>query len=488
MKLFPVILSGGSGSRLWPVSRLSRPKPFIRLADGQSLLQKAFLRGNALPAIAETVFVTNRDLFFQTEDELRALPENLIKQGIKTRFILEPFGRNTAAACVAAALEIQQVYGDGAIMVVLAADQLITEQKAFGEAVEAAITLAQQGKIVTFGITPTAPETGFGYIEADGNKVLRFVEKPSKEVAEHYLEAGNFLWNAGMFCFSVGSFLQEMQLHAAEIIEKTRQTLKLSKRLEGEKTIELELESESFKQVPDISIDYALMERSKAVAVVPCSIGWSDIGSWNALGDLTQESDASGNRTQGEVVLHNTKNCFIQSSDRIIGAVGLEDILIVDTPDALLVSSRSGVQDVKHLFTELKVRGHEAHKNHRTCYRPWGKYTVLEEGAGFKMKRIEVEAGASLSLQMHHHRSEHWVVVSGKALVVNGEKEMLLNANESTYIPAGAKHRLSNPAREMLVLIEIQTGSYLGEDDIVRFDDVYGRVSAKTREKTMELK
>jgi mannose-1-phosphate guanylyltransferase / mannose-6-phosphate isomerase len=472
MKLIPVILSGGSGSRLWPVSRMTRPKPFIKLADGQSLLQKAFLRGLSLPDVAEIVTVTNRDLFFQTEDELR--PVNT--SNCFTRFILEPFGRNTAAACITAALSVQSAYGDDAVLLVLAADHLIANGDAFIAAVNQAVTFAQQGKLVTFGIVPTAPEVGFGYIEAEGNNVRRFVEKPSLAHAQEYLAAGNFLWNSGMFCFTAGTLLAEMQKYAPDVVQQTRLTLAASQSVAGEGVSCVELDAEIFKQVPDISIDYALMERSDAVAVVPCNIGWSDIGSWNALGELCQKADAAGNRIEGEVVLHNTRNCYIQGSDRMIGVVGVQDVLIVDTPDALLVSSRDGVQDVKHLFAELKERAHATHTHHKTVHRPWGTYTVLEEGTGFKIKRIEVKAGGSLSLQMHHKRSEHWVVVSGVAQVVNGNKEITLQANESTYIPAGHRHRLSNREAEPLIIIEIQTGSYLGEDDIVRFNDVYGRV------------
>lgn len=471
-KLIPTILSGGSGSRLWPVSRMTRPKPFIKLADGQSLLQKAFLRGLALPNSVEVMTVTNRDLYFQTEDELR--PVN--SANCFTRFILEPFGRNTAAACITAALEVQRSYGDDAILLVLAADHLISNQKSFAEAVGKAVTLAKQGKLVTFGIMPTAPETGFGYIEADGNKVLRFVEKPALALAQEYIKAGNFLWNAGMFCFTAGSLLSEMQKYAPEVLEKTKIALNASKIIANEAMSCVELDAETFKKVPDISIDYALMEKSDAVAVIPCDIGWSDIGSWNALGDLCVPIDDAGNRAEGEVVLHNAKNCFIQGCDRMIGVVGVEDLLIVDTPDALLVSSRNGSQDVKHLFSELKERAHETHKHHKTVHRPWGTYTVIEEGLGFKIKRIEVKSGASLSLQMHHKRCEHWVVVSGVATVVNGDAKITLQANESTYIPAGHRHRLSNDGEQKLVMIEIQTGSYLGEDDIVRFEDVYGRV------------
>lgn len=471
MPLIPIILSGGSGSRLWPVSRLTRPKPFIRLSDGESLLQKAFLRAAHLPEVAEVITVTNRELFFQSDDDLR--PVNV--GGLPMRYILEPFGRNTAPAAIAAALEVVEHYGEDATLLVLAADHMITDYPAFADAVAKACVFAQAGKLVTFGITPDSPQTGFGYIEAEGNTVRRFVEKPDLARAKEYLAAGNFYWNSGMFCFTAKTLLAQMAQHAPDMLAATKTAMAAARRSAGEGLHKIELQPESFGAVPDDSIDYALMERSSDVAVVPCSIGWSDIGSWNALGDLAQSADANGNRVEGEAVLHNAHNCFIQSTDRVVGAVGVDDLIIVDTPDALLVAHKDTAQDVKHLFTELKERAHETHHHHRTVHRPWGTYTVIEEGAGFKIKRIMVKPHASLSLQMHAHRSEHWIVVSGRAAIVNGEVELQLPPNHSTYIPAGNKHRLSNPLDEPLIIIEIQTGGYLEEDDIVRFDDVYGR-------------
>lgn len=474
MKLIPTILCGGSGSRLWPVSRELHPKPFIRLADGQSLLQKAWLRGTELPEVTETLTVTNRELFFKTEDEYReiaALPAN---KGMLNRFILEPFGRNTAPAIAAAAIQVAAIHGEDTCLLVLAADHLIEDQAAFAEAVGKAIELAIQGKLVTFGIQPTLPETGYGYIEADGNNVKRFVEKPDVEKAREYVASGRYFWNSGMFCFQAGSMLREMEQHCPAILAATRQCIEQSRTAEGKGFTQIDLDAAAFKLVPDDSIDYAIMEKSQNVAVVPCAIGWSDIGSWAALGDLTAPDD-DGNRVDGEVILHDVKNCYIQSHQRIVGAVGVTDLLIVDTPDAVLIADRSRAQDVKQLYTRLKAQGHEVHRLHCTVHRPWGIYTVLEEGPNFKIKRIEVKPGASLSLQMHHHRSEHWIVVSGMARVVNGEQELFVNTNESTYIPAGHKHRLENPGLLTLVMIEVQSGEYLGEDDIVRFEDVYGR-------------
>ncbi|KTC85369.1 MULTISPECIES: mannose-1-phosphate guanylyltransferase/mannose-6-phosphate isomerase [Legionella] len=471
MRLIPTILCGGAGSRLWPVSRELHPKPFIHLADGQSLLQKTFLRGAHLPGVKEILTVTNRDLFFKTTDEYRETDQT----GLTLSYILEPFGRNTAAAIIGAALQIKHSFQDEeALMLVLPADHLITDQTAFAVAIAEATKLAQQGKLVTFGIQPTGPETGYGYIEAEGNQVLRFVEKPSLEKAQEYLESGRFLWNSGMFCFSVKTLLQEVELCCPNILAATKACLDASDTATGKDFMQLELNAEAFSLVPEDSIDYALIEKSKQVAVVPCQIGWSDIGSWSSLGELIQ-SDNEGNRIEGETLLHEVKNCYIRGKDRLIAAVGIEDLFIIDTADALLVADKTRAQDIKTIYTQLKKQGHDAHKVHRTVHRPWGTYTVLEEGARFKIKRIEVRPGATLSLQMHYHRNEHWIVVSGMAKVINGDKELFVNTNESTYVPAGHKHRLENPGLTNLVMIEVQSGEYMGEDDIVRFEDVYGR-------------
>lgn len=470
MQLIPVILCGGAGSRLWPVSRELHPKPFIRLEDGQSLLQKAFLRGAALPGVQEILTVTNRDLFFKTEDAYREVNQ----AGLATSYILEPVGRNTTAAIAAAALRVSELHGADALMLVLAADHLICDQEAFAGAVEAAAALAERGSLVTFGIQPDSPETGYGYIEAEGSTVVRFVEKPSLETAQAYVESGRFLWNSGMFCFKAGAILGAMEQLCPEILAATVACVGQSRGSAGTAFSQLNLDPDSFGLIPDKSIDYSVMEKSSQVAVVPCNIGWSDIGSWAALGDLTPP-DAQGNRVEGEAVLHDVSDCYILSNKRVVGAVGISNLIIVDTPDALLVADKSKAQDVKHLYATLKAQGHEAHKHHLTMHRPWGTYTVLEEDPSYKIKRIEVKPGASLSLQMHHHRSEHWIVVSGMAKVVNGERELFVGTNESTYIPAGHKHRLENPGLLTLVMVEVQSGQYLGEDDIVRFEDIYGR-------------
>lgn len=471
VNLIPTILCGGAGARLWPVSREHHPKPFIRLADGQSLLQKAFLRGASLPGASEVLTVTNREFFFKTEDELKEVNST----GMGTSFILEPFGRNTAAAIAAATLQVVQRHGQDAVLLVLAADHMISDQNAFAAAVAKAIAFAQQGKLVTFGIKPESPETGYGYIESNGNTVIRFVEKPNLEKAQEYLASGRFHWNAGIFCFTAGVMLEQMQLHCPDVLAATKACIAKSRLAQCQGFVPLELDSASFKDVPSESIDYAVMEKSANVAVVPCDIGWSDIGSWNALGDLAAP-DEHGNRVEGKALLHNTTNSTIHSADRMVGVVGVSNLIIIDTPDAVLVADKSCTQDVKHIYARLEADGHNAYKLHRTVHRPWGTYTILEEGVGFKIKRIEVKPGASLSLQMHHHRSEHWIVVNGMAKVVNGDSELLLDTNESTYIPAGRKHRLENPGLIRLVMIEVQSGAYLGEDDIVRFEDANGRI------------
>ena len=468
--IVPVIMSGGAGSRLWPVSRQLHPKPFIRLQDGQSLLQKAFIRAASLPNVSEVLTVTNRDLYFKTTDDY-----NEVNSSSKaTSYLLEPFGRNTAAAVALALLQVKEKHGDDAIILVLAADHLIEKQDQFSNAVTEAVNLANQGYIVTFGIKPTAPETGFGYIEADNHIVKRFVEKPNAEKAQEYLQAGNYFWNSGMFCMRVKDGLREFNLHASEVLKNAEACLKKSKAFESNASVRVEIDAGSFNHVPDISIDYAVMEKSQQVAIVSCDMGWSDIGSWNAMGNLIPP-DKSGNRFNGEVYTHNATNCHVHSMNRVVGLVGVDDLVVIDTPDALLISSKDQVQDVKHIVTQLKSNGHDSHHTHLETSRPWGSYTILEESDHYKIKRIVVKPKAALSLQVHQHRSEHWVVVSGTAKVHNDGLDIILNRNESTYISAGHKHRLENIGDDNLVLIEVQSGDYLGEDDIVRFEDAHSR-------------
>lgn len=373
-----------------------------------------------------------------------------------------------------AAQEILSLYGKESILLVLPSDHLILDESAFLSAVEEAETLAKNGRIVTFGIKPSSPETGYGYIEANGNDVLRFVEKPSLEKAEEYLKANTFFWNSGMFCFSAESILREMSIYCPDILTASQFCIQNSKLTKDLNFRRLEIDPITFAEVPENSIDYAIMEKTQNAAIVPCDIGWSDIGTWSAISEMS-DSDSNGNSIKGEVVVHNVKNCYIESNDRLIGAAGLEGLIIVDTPDALLVTSKRSSQDVKNIYAQLKNNGHEAHKLHKTVQRPWGTFTILEEGPNFKIKRLEVNPGESLSLQMHNHRAEHWVVVSGRAVVINGDEELILEINESTYIPVKRKHRLSNTESTKLIMIEVQTGTYLGEDDIVRFNDNYGR-------------
>lgn len=471
MVLVPVIICGGAGSRLWPVSRELHPKPFIKL-DQHSLIQKTFLRATDLHSVDNVVTVINKDTYFLTLDDYADLKKS---QPIKTQqhFILEPVGRNTAPAIAISALYVAQKFGEDAVMLVLPADHLIQKTQGFQDAVNEATVLAQAGRVVTFGIRPTHAETGFGYIEANGNDVVRFIEKPNLADAESYVEAG-YLWNAGMFCFTAGTLIAELERHAPSVMQAVRKCISSPS---DNATRELELPELEFSAVEDISIDYALMEKSDIVSVVACDIGWSDIGSWNAMSELTP-ADERGNQVtrESEAIMIDSKNCYIKSdTNRIIATVGTEDLVIIDTPDALLIADRKNVQDVKKVVTHLKSIKHEAYQLHRTVNRPWGTYTTLEEGDGFKMKRIVVKPGGSLSLQMHHHRSEHWIVVSGAAKIVNGDNEQLIHPNQSTYIPAGQTHRLTNPGVIDCVMIEVQVGSYLGEDDIVRFKDIYGR-------------
>jgi mannose-1-phosphate guanylyltransferase len=446
----------------------------MKLADGESLLMKTYRRAAAVADGGELVTVTNRDYYFMSKDEL-----GLLGGGERGAFLLEPMGRNTAPAVALAARMVAARHGRDAVMLILPADHLIQNQPRFAEAVAAAQALAEAGRLVTFGIVPTAPETGFGYIETGdtiggGRRVARFVEKPSLDKAREYVASGRFLWNSGMFCFKAGVILDELARHAPDVNTAAEACWNAIAQ-EGQEAQMAEIPAEAFAQVPDISIDYAVMERSDNVVVVPADIGWSDIGSWVAVSDLTPP-DTDGNRAACDsAVFVDSHNTYVRSEERLVATVGVRDLMIIDTPDALLVADPARAQDVKQVVARLKKQGHEAYKLHRTVSRPWGTYTVLEEGPRFKIKRIEVKPGGSLSLQMHHHRSEHWIVVSGMAKVVNGDREIFVSTNESTYIPAGHQHRLENPGVLDLVMIEVQSGEYLGEDDIVRFQDVYGR-------------
>jgi len=458
---------------LWPVSREAYPKPFIRLADGKTLLRKTLDRATLADGVSTIVTVTNKEHYFITRDE--HMGAGLAVEHV---YLLEPCARNTAPAIAAAALFALSQFGERTQLLVLPADHLIEDDAAFVRAVNEALRLAEQGLLVTFGIPPSSPETGYGYIECgercspgDGYRVVRFVEKPALEVARQFVGSGRFLWNSGMFCFKASAFLDALRQCDAALYTKTQTCWQATP---PGKENRIDLDPQGFAALPDISVDYAVMEKHRDVAVIKAAFRWSDIGSWNALGELTA-ADANGNRTVGEAVLMNTRDCYIQSDSRVVATVGVENLVIVDTPDALLVADKAQTQGVKQVVQHLKLSNHTTHLLHRTVHRPWGTYTVLEEGPGYKIKRIVVKAKAALSLQMHHHRSEHWVVLSGTAKVVNDVNEYVVQPNESTFIAAGHKHRLENPGDTDVVIIEVQAGKYVGEDDIVRFDDVYGR-------------
>jgi len=478
----PVILSGGAGTRLWPLSRETAPKPFMPLPDGETLLAKTARRATSLPGVSGLVTVTNRNYYFQTKDVYAGLGPDGPRDAA---YLLEPFGRNTAPAAALAAMLVQARHGTDAVMLVLAADHLIRDESAFGRAVSIATGLAREGRLVTFGITPVRPETGYGYIECgkgiadSAYAATRFVEKPPVERARLYLTAGNYVWNSGMFAFTAGAILAAFARYAPTVLETLRPVWQLLAAQSGETA--LEIDAATFAAVPDISIDYAVMERAAAdgnVAVVRGTFDWSDVGSWQAIAELS-DADVQGNRGSGERVAINTRGTFVHSEHRVVATIGIDNLVIVDTRDAVLVAHKDHLQRVKEVVAELKARGHDSYRLHKTVARPWGTYTVLEEGPGFKMKRIEVKPGGSLSLQLHHRRTEHWVVVRGTARVTCGERVYDVPQGESTFVPVETRHRLENRGTEMLAIIEVACGDYIEEDDIVRFDDKYGRVPAQ---------
>jgi mannose-1-phosphate guanylyltransferase/mannose-6-phosphate isomerase len=478
--IIPVILSGGAGTRLWPLSREQAPKPFMPLPDGETLLGKTAHRAMAIADSRGLVTVTNRDYYFRTKDVYASLGDS---EPLDAAFLLEPFGRNTAPAVAVAAHLVRERYGDDAVMLVLAADHLIRDEVAFGTAVARAAALARTGRLVTFGIMPTLPETGFGYIEcgsALGDRafaVAKFVEKPPLARAREFLATGNYVWNAGMFAFTPRALLAACERYAPAVATCARTVWQPLSARSAESM--LEIDAAVFAAAPDLSIDYAVMEKAAAdglVAVVRGEFDWSDVGSWQAISELS-DADAHGNRGIGERVAIDTRDTFVHSEDRVVATIGVENLMIVDTPDAVLIAHRDQLQRVKEVVGELKARGHDSYKLHRTVVRPWGTYTLLEHGPGFKIKRIEVKAGGSLSLQLHHRRSEHWVVVRGTARVTSGERAFDLPQGESTFIPIGTKHRLENRGTEPLAIIEVACGDYIAEDDIVRFDDKYGRAA-----------
>ena len=473
--MVPVILSGGSGTRLWPVSRRAHPKPFMKLVDGESLAEKTFRRALGVAGKSPVLTVTSRDYYFYTRD----LYKEIDGQEHGHPFLLEPVGRNTAPAIALAALYVQQTLGPEALILILPADHLIQDESQFQAAVNEARELAAQGRLVTFGIHPTHAETGYGYIrkgkrigESGGHEVAAFVEKPDENTAQSYVESGEYGWNSGMFCFSAGAYLEALSQFAPEIAEATRACWDGMDCTRQPMEIPLDL----FSQCPSNSIDYAVMEKASNCAVVGGDFGWSDIGSWKAMSEL-YESDEAGNRIQGKAVLVESRDCFVQGEDRLVAAVGVSDLVIVDTGDAVLVAHRDRAQDVKEVVNQLSDLKDSAAEFHKTVYRPWGSFSILEDAADCKVKRLVVKPGQVLSLQMHHKRAEHWTVIKGVAKVRKGDKEFILKPNESTYIPVETRHRLENPGTEDVHLIEVQTGEYFGEDDIIRYEDIYGRIT-----------
>ena len=472
--LVPVILSGGAGTRLWPVSRRAHPKPFMELVDGETLAEKTLSRAQAVAGKSPVITVTSRDYYFYTRDLYQGMQQS---QG-NEKFLLEPMGRNTAPAIALAALCVQEFMGEDAMLLVMPADHLIADLRNFEAAVNEASLLAAEGYLVTFGMHPTHPETGFGYIRqgapismSGGYRVAEFVEKPDEATAIQYLESGEYHWNSGMFCFQAGTFLTSLGRYAPDVLAAVEKVWQAT----DKSASPIEFPAELFSECPSISVDYAVMERADNTAVVVSDFGWSDIGSWKAISEL-YESDEAGNRISGKAVMVGSTDCFIQSKGRVVAAVGVNDLIIVDTGDAVLVADRNQAQDVKQVAEQLTELKHEAVHYHKTVHRPWGCFTILEDADDCKVKRLVVKPGQVLSLQMHHRRAEHWTVVQGTAKVRLGDEEFLLEANQSTFIPVETLHRLENPGDQDVHLIEVQTGNYFGEDDIVRYEDIYGRV------------
>ncbi|KOX63239.1 mannose-1-phosphate guanyltransferase [Pseudomonas psychrophila] len=467
--LIPIIMAGGSGSRLWPLSRQLNPKQFLPLADADfSMLQATIQRLDGLGAELP-LLICNEQHRFLAAEQLRLL--GLEKAGI----LLEPVGRNTAPAIALAALQACSEAQDP-ILLVLAADHLIKDVSAFQACIQTALPLAQDGKLVTFGIVPTHAETGYGYIEQGddvgigGFRVNRFVEKPDLVTAKEYLASGSYFWNSGMFMFRASRYLEELESYRPDILAACRAAL-----AGGSQDMHFtRVDETAFAACPDDSVDYAVMEKTADAVMVPLDAGWSDIGSWTALWDVS-DKDQQGNVFKGDVLNQHSRNTYVHADSRLVATVGLDDLVIVETKDAVLVAHKDHVQDVKKIVEQLKNGSRTEHINHREVYRPWGVYDSVDNGHRYQVKRITVKPGAKLSVQMHHHRAEHWIVVSGTARVTNGEKTYLVCENESTYIPIGQIHALENPGVIPLELIEVQSGSYLGEDDIVRFEDKYGR-------------
>ena len=465
--LQPVLLSGGSGTRLWPLSREAYPKQFLPLAGDDTMVQATWRRVAPLATTAPIV-VANEEHRFLVAEQLRQIDAPV------PAILLEPVGRNTAPAIAAAALQAM-VEGHDPLLLVLPSDHVVRNEEGFRTAVRDASAAAEAGALVTFGIVPDAPETGFGYIQADAGdglrRVLRFVEKPDAETAQSYLEAGGYYWNSGMFLFRASRYLEELRKFRPDILDAVSLAFASAQR-DGDF---IRLDKEAFAASPADSIDYAVMEKTADAMVLPVDIGWNDVGSWSALWDVA-ERDADGNAHHGDVIAVDTRNSYAYAQ-RLVALVGVDDMVVVETDDAILVARKDRVQDVKLVVAQLKESQRRQAVLHRKVYRPWGAYDSIDMGERFQVKRITVKPGGVLSLQMHHHRAEHWIVVSGTAKVTRGEDTLLLSENQSTYIPLGVTHRLENPGMVPLELIEVQSGSYLGEDDIVRFEDAYGRSS-----------
>ncbi len=472
--IIPIILSGGTGSRLWPLSRELYPKQLLPLVNSHTMLQNTILRTVGIPNITDPILVCNSDHRFMVAEQMRQL--NLKPSSV----ILEPIGRNTAPAVAVAALHAL-TYTENPVLLVLPADHVIDDIGAFHKAIEIVTPAAVAGKLVTFGVCPTGPETGYGYIKASssskhsGNEnaildVNCFVEKPDGTTAQGYVASGDYFWNSGMFMFTARRYLAELERYSPEMAGSCRKVY-LQAIMDPDF---IRLEKDIFSACPSDSIDYAVMEKTADAVVCPLNAGWCDVGSWSALYEIGKP-DADGNVLKGDIFLHDTKNCYIYADERLVAAVGLEDHIIVETADAILVAKRDRVQDVKSIVRQLNVRNRPETLVHRKVYRPWGAYQSVDTAERFQVKRITVNPGASLSLQMHHHRAEHWIVVKGTARITKDHEVILLTENQSTYIPLGVTHRLENPGVILLELIEVQSGSYLGEDDIVRFEDVYGR-------------
>ena len=471
--LIPVILSGGAGTRLWPLSRETYPKQLLALAGKLTMLQDTVTRLAGIAGAQPPIIVCNEAHRFTVAEQIRML-------GITaSAILLEPAGRNTAPAVALAALKALEI-NPKAILVVAPADHVIRDPKGFQAAASIAAGLAEQGKLVTFGIVAHAPETGYGYIRrgegaGPGYPVAKFIEKPPLDVAQQFVASGDYYWNSGMFVFTAARYLAELKAFAPDILEASSAAFKAA-----QSDLDfVRIDPAAFAKCRSESIDYAVMEKTHDAVVVPLDVGWSDVGSWSSLFDALP-ADEDGNVLQGDVLVHDTHDCYVHSTSRMVTAVGMEDHIIVETKDAILVAPKDRVQDVKELVALMKKSGRSESALHREVFRPWGSYDSIDNGDRFQVKRLSVKPGGVLSLQMHHHRAEHWIVVSGTARITCNDKTFLLSENESTYIPIGATHRIENPGKVALHIVEVQSGSYLGEDDIVRFEDNYGRKGTNT--------